>query len=157
MEVLRKLAGVLREQDGRVTVELQEDGGAVRVLDVRSGHAAARALGLAVDVGTTTLAAQLVDLDDGRVLATRTAYNPQIRRGADIITRIDYARTPERLGELRALVLEAINALTGAMLREIPADAGDVRAAFIAGNTTMIHLLLGLPLGTSGSRRMCPR
>lgn len=144
VEVLRKLAAAVRGEAGRVSVDLQENGGAVRVLDVRSGHAAGRALGLAVDVGTTTLAAQLVDLDDGRVLATRTAYNPQIRRGADIITRIDYARTPERLEELRAMVLAAINELTGAMAREIAADIGAVRAAFIAGNTTMVHLLLGL-------------
>ncbi len=69
------------------------------------------ALGLAVDIGTTTVAAQLVDLDDGSLLATQTSYNLQIRRGADVITRIDYARTPERLEELRSLVLETINAL----------------------------------------------
>ena len=145
VEVLRKLAGILRERDGRITVELQEAGGVLTVLDVQPGDAATRAIGLAVDVGTTTVAAQLVDLEDGAVLVTRTAYNPQIRRGADIITRIDYARTPQRLQELRAMVLQTINALIGEMAREIRANAGDVRAAFIAGNTTMIHLLLGLP------------
>jgi uncharacterized 2Fe-2S/4Fe-4S cluster protein (DUF4445 family) len=100
---------------------------------------------LAVDIGTTTVAAQLVDLEDGRVLATRTSYNMQIRRGADIITRIDYARTAERQQELRRLVLETINGLVAEMACEVAAEARQIKAAFLAGNTTMIHLVLGLP------------
>ncbi len=57
------------------------------------------------------MAAQLVDLDDGSLLATQTSYNLQVRRGADVISRIDYARNAERLEELRGLVLETINSL----------------------------------------------
>ena len=140
------LPAALRERDGRVTVALQESGGGSRRCSKCSrGTPRARALGLAIDIGTTTVAVQLVDLETARVLATRTAYNAQIRRGADVISRIDYARTPERLEELRGLVLDTINALIGEMAREMRGDAGDIRAAFIAGNTTMIHLLLGLP------------
>ncbi len=137
LAVLRKLPAVLREDDGRVTVTLAGD----RVLEIEPGHTAPGALGLAVDIGTTTIAVQLVDLEDGRVIETATSYNRQISRGADIITRIDYARTPERLAELRGLVLDTVNELIGAM----PAAAERIRAAFVAGNTTMIHLLLGIP------------
>jgi uncharacterized 2Fe-2S/4Fe-4S cluster protein (DUF4445 family) len=145
LRVMGGLAEALRAEDGRVSVGLGEHGGTLRVLDVVPGHVHPRACGLAVDIGTTTVAAQLVDLDDGRVLATATAYNRQIRRGADIITRIDYARTPERRCELRQLVLDTINALIAEMAGQTGVKAGKIRAAFVAGNTTMIHLLLGLP------------
>jgi uncharacterized 2Fe-2S/4Fe-4S cluster protein (DUF4445 family) len=141
LEALRKLAAALREQDGRISVTLQERANGLHVVQVQAGHGAPQALGLAVDIGTTTVAAQLVDLADGRVLDTQTSYNLQVRRGADIITRIDYARTAERLEELRALALETINTL----IAQMTADPHHIHAAFIAGNTTMIHLLLGLP------------
>ncbi len=143
--VLRKLAETLRNQDGRVSTLIAEDERGIRVLDVQPGEAKVRAVGLAIDIGTTTIAAQLVNLQDGRVLASRTSYNAQIRRGADVITRIDYARTPERQAELRHLVLETLNALVAEMAQETKLDSAEIRAAFVAGNTTMIHLLLGLP------------
>jgi uncharacterized 2Fe-2S/4Fe-4S cluster protein (DUF4445 family) len=145
LSVLRGLATDVREQDGKVTVAVQESSAGLAVLEIHAGHTAQHPLGLAVDVGTTTVAAQLVDLEDGQVLATRTSYNLQIRRGADIITRIDYARTAERQQELRRLALETINGLVAGMAREVAADAREIKAAFLAGNTTMIHLVLGLP------------
>jgi uncharacterized 2Fe-2S/4Fe-4S cluster protein (DUF4445 family) len=145
LPVLAGLAEALRADEGRVTVGLAEHGGTLRVMEILPGHVHPRAFGLAIDIGTTTVAAQLVDLDDGRVLTTATAYNRQIRRGADVITRIDYARTPERGVELRHLVLETINGLVAGMTAETGVEAREIRAAFVAGNTTMIHLLLGLP------------
>ncbi len=145
LEVLRKLAEAVRAQEGKVTVVLAEDESGPRVLDIQPGHNLFPTLGLAIDIGTTTVAVQLVNLHDGRVLVSRTSYNAQLRRGADIITRIDYARTAERQAELRQLVLETINTLIGDMAREMKVGPDDIRAAFIAGNTTMIHLLLALP------------
>jgi len=145
LDVLRGLAAALREQEGRVTVAVEEAEAGSRLPEIRPGHLGPRAFGLAVDIGTTTVAVQLVDLSDGRVLGTATTYNLQIRRGADIITRMEYARTPERLAELRGMVLETVNGL----VREVSAGAGvgpeAIRAAFLAGNTTMMHLLLALP------------
>ena len=143
--VLRKLAETLRTEDGKVAAVVAEDERGIRVLDVLPGAPALRPLGLAIDIGTTTIAAQLVNLQDGRVLASRTSYNAQIRRGADVITRIDYARTGERQAELRELVLETTNTLIKEMALEMKIDTSEIRAAFLAGNTTMIHLLLGLP------------
>ena len=145
LKVLRKLACALRKEEGKVTLLVQERGPVQTVVEVYAGHDSRRVLGLAVDIGTTTVAAQLVDLDNGRVLATRTSYNRQIRRGADIITRIDYARTKERQDELRQMVLDTINQLVAELAREVTANLGEIRAAFLAGNTTMIHLLLALP------------
>jgi uncharacterized 2Fe-2S/4Fe-4S cluster protein (DUF4445 family) len=145
LDLLRDLAAALREKDGAVTVAIQEDEGTSRVVEIVPGHALHQAFGLAVDIGTTTVALQLVDLTDGRILGTATAYNQQIRRGADVISRIEYARTPERQHELRGMVLDTINGL----IRELSVMAGvtrdQMRAAFLAGNTTMVHLLLGLP------------
>jgi uncharacterized 2Fe-2S/4Fe-4S cluster protein (DUF4445 family) len=145
LSVLQTLAATVRAQDGKVTLLVQETAAGLEVLRVEAGHDARPALGLAVDIGTTTIAAQLVDLESGAVLATRTAYNAQARRGADVISRIDYARTGERLAELRALVLDTINTLIVQMEDGLKVDAQRIHAAFVAGNTTMIHLLLGLP------------
>ncbi|HKD84116.1 MAG TPA: ASKHA domain-containing protein [Terriglobales bacterium] len=143
--VLRTIAAALRESDGSVTIAVEESATGLTIYDVQAGKSTTHDLGLAVDIGTTTVATQLVDLSDGSLLATQTSYNLQIRRGADIITRIDYARTPERLEELRGLVLETINTLLGQMVASAGIEASQVRAAFLAGNTTMTHLLLGLP------------
>jgi uncharacterized 2Fe-2S/4Fe-4S cluster protein (DUF4445 family) len=145
LPMLRRLAAALREDDGRLTVAVEESETTRSVRDVYSGHSSSPTLGIAVDIGTTTVAAQLVNLDDGSLLATQTSYNLQIRRGADVITRIDYARTPERLEELRELVLETINTLIRLMAEAAAIDAREIRAAYLAGNTTMTHLLLGLP------------
>jgi uncharacterized 2Fe-2S/4Fe-4S cluster protein (DUF4445 family) len=145
LAVLRRLAEAVRIGDGRLTVGVEESASELRVRDVQPHHLAAHPLGLAVDIGTTTVAVQLVDLDDGSLLATETSYNLQIRRGADIISRIDYARTSQRLDELRSLVLETINRLVDQMAATVTFDPNDIRAAFLAGNTTMVHLLLGLP------------
>jgi uncharacterized 2Fe-2S/4Fe-4S cluster protein (DUF4445 family) len=145
LTVLRQLAEAVRASDGNITVATEESAAGLRVRDVQPGHHSERALGLAIDIGTTTVAAQLIDLADGSLLATQTSYNLQIRRGADVISRIDYARTPERQEELRSLVLETINGLVAQLATAGSIEPRDIRAAFIAGNTTMTHLLLGLP------------
>jgi uncharacterized 2Fe-2S/4Fe-4S cluster protein (DUF4445 family) len=146
LHVLRALAEALRAEDGQVAAVVKEDTcGSLRVMEVLPAEGQVPLLGLAIDIGTTTVAIQLINLLDSKVLATRAAYNGQLRRGADVISRIDYARTPERLEELRALVLESINALIEELVEELGVDQQAIHAAFVAGNTTMIHLLLGLP------------
>ena len=146
LHVMRHLAETLRAQDGRVTVEVREEDNGLHVVNVYAGHDAGQAdYGLAIDIGTTTCAMQLVSLSDGRVLANESSYNAQIRRGADVISRIDYARTPEHLQELRGLVLDTLNELLAGIVESSEVAALSIHSAFIAGNTTMIHLLLGLP------------
>jgi uncharacterized 2Fe-2S/4Fe-4S cluster protein (DUF4445 family) len=145
LSVLRQLAEAVRAPNGDITVGVEESASGLRVREVQAGHISRHPLGVAVDIGTTTVAAQLIDLDDGALLATQTSYNLQIRRGADVISRIDYARNPERLEELRGLVLETINGLVRQLILAVSIEPQDIRAAFVAGNTTMTHLLLGLP------------
>lgn len=143
--VLRSLADALRAKDGKVTVVLQEDDCGYRLWNVNAGHSPVTVYGLAIDIGTTTIAVQLVDLSTGEVAASRTLYNAQIGRGADVISRIDYAKNPVRLFELRELVLGTINELIEGVAEEVGLPPVEIRAAFIAGNTTMVHLLLALP------------
>jgi uncharacterized 2Fe-2S/4Fe-4S cluster protein (DUF4445 family) len=87
---------------------------------------------------------ELVDLKNSRALAARTSYNDQIDCGLDVISRINYARKPERLEELRAKVLKTINRLVKAACQDCEVDPREVTSGVAAGNTTMIHLLLGL-------------
>jgi uncharacterized 2Fe-2S/4Fe-4S cluster protein (DUF4445 family) len=147
IETMRSLAGSLREKDGRVTVALSAGPGSDRVLDVKSSDGSSQTVGLAVDVGTTTVAVRLVDLPSGRFLATRADYNAQIACGLDVISRIHYARDPDRLEELRLRVLGTINSLVLRAARGIGLHPEAVLGAVVAGNTTMAHLLLGLDPG----------
>jgi len=140
--VLRVLPEALREQNGLATISLAGDGGEARVVRCISGPAPTSALGLAVDLGTTTIAVQLVDLENGRALAARNGYNSQITCGLDVISRINYASRPGGLEDLRARAVASINRL----IHEIIAAEAlqDILCARISGNTVMTHLLLGV-------------
>jgi uncharacterized 2Fe-2S/4Fe-4S cluster protein (DUF4445 family) len=103
-------------------------------------------LGVAVDIGTTTLRLLLIRLSDGLITGEAGAYNPQIPRGADVISRI-VAAEKGFLGELSSAVRGAV----GSMIAEAAA-AGRIRGYVVAGNATMIHLLLAAD--PSGIRRV---
>jgi uncharacterized 2Fe-2S/4Fe-4S cluster protein (DUF4445 family) len=141
--VLQKLPLVLRENDGEVYALYAQYGGRARIVDVFTEDIAM--LGAAVDIGTTTVAVQLVELRSGAILASRTDYNGQISCGLDVISRINYAKKPARLLELKDLVLQTINGLIKEIAREQDLDASRIYNASIAGNTTMVQLLLGIP------------
>ena len=144
LAVMRTVADVVREAGGLVTVTLVRQPGRLHIVRVESGDTTTRHLGIAVDIGTTTVAVQLIDLCHGSVVATRTAYNGQIGCGLDVISRINYARRPERLKELRTRVLETINRLIRQVCASHNVDPGELCNAVLSGNTTMSHLLLGL-------------
>ena len=95
-------------------------------------------LGVAVDLGTTTIVAQLLDLRTGHVLGVRTALNQQARHGADIMSRVDFGLTPEGRSTLRQLVREQIGALIAGLVE--PAGTDRLRRVVIVGNTVMHHL-----------------
>ncbi len=144
LSVIRKVADVLRAEDGKATLTMSEENGTVRVIEVKSGYGGYRNLGIAVDLGTTTISAELMDLANGRALAVRSGYNDQIHCGLDVISRINYASKPERLEDLRLHAVRSVNRL----IREAIEDAGvlkeEVTCCRISGNTVMTHLLLGL-------------
>jgi uncharacterized 2Fe-2S/4Fe-4S cluster protein (DUF4445 family) len=111
------------------------------------------ALGVAVDVGSTTVAAHICDLSSGEVLASAGAMNPQIRFGEDLMSRISYVMlNPDGDAKLTEAVRETVNSLIGDLRSEIGAAREDVLDLTFVGNPIMHHLLLGISpveLGTS--------
>jgi len=101
--------------------------------------------GLAIDVGTTTVTVWLVDLLSGEVMYQGSEYNQQISRGEDVISRIIYGSKGTGGEELRGLVLETINGLVEVACRRSEVDNREIIKATITGNSTMVHLLLGIP------------
>ncbi len=105
----------------------------------------ARNLGLAVDIGTTTAAVYLCDLDAGRVLGSRGFTNPQRAWGADVISRIDkIMKNKDVLREQQTRILSAINEEVGVLLDAVGASCRELRAAVFCGNTVMQHIAAGL-------------
>ena len=106
-----------------------------------------RQLGLAVDVGTTKVAAYLVDLSDGRTLAAEGIMNPQISYGEDVVTRISRVQSSaSEAVQMRQLIVEALGKLAAELCQKIDAAMEEITEAVIVGNTAMHHLLLGLPV-----------
>ncbi len=121
---------------GRVTLEVEQWHAPILADDARLAFESRTGLGIAIDLGTTTLAAQLLDLSTGEVLAVRTALNPQCAHGADVMTRIQFALSEP--GVLTRSIREAL----GVLVAELAAGRG-VREALICGNTAMHHLFCG--------------
>ena len=144
LPVLRKLSKVLRNGAWQITVALIELPDGVEILDIQPGDQTQHHLGLAVDVGTTSIVVYLIHLLTGQVIDSAGTYNTQIRCGEDVISRIVYARTPEGLLELQQLAIETINELVDQILQRTDLSSQNIDCIVAAGNTTMIHLLLGL-------------
>ncbi len=106
-----------------------------------------RQLGLAIDLGTTTIAGYLLDLSSGQTLASQGVINPQMNYGEDIISRINYVvKSPHDGVQLQKLVVEQLNELASALCSQAGVNVETIVEAVIVGNTAMHHLLLGLPV-----------
>jgi len=106
--------------------------------------------GLAVDIGTTTVVAKLVDMTTGRILATEADLNPQTRFGDDCLSRIAYADSDEKLDRLHKVVIDCLNNLIEKLCSTASADPQRVMQACVVGNTTMNHIFLKLPVTSLG-------
>lgn len=102
-------------------------------------------LGIAVDVGTTTIAAQLIDLGTGQVLATASDLNPQGQYGADLISRVQYAVDPQGLKTLRNLIRTYIGSLLNTLLKQSDKHK-PINRVVLVGNSVMHHLFAGIDL-----------
>ena len=121
--------------------------GPARLIDVRPGHESGDAplWGLAIDVGTTTVTVWLVNLLTGQVEQQLSEYNQQIARGEDVISRIIYASKGDGGQELQRLVVDTINELVETACIRAQIQPTDIVKATVAGNSTMMHLLLRIP------------
>lgn len=144
MTAMRTVADALRARDGEITVTGVRDAGRFHVIGVDPGDTVERLFAVAVDVGTTTVAVDLIDISSRRVLATETDYNAQVSCGSDVISRINYAKDSGRLEELRQHAVDTINRLVKSAAVTCGVNTHDISGAYVSGNTVMTHLLLGL-------------
>ncbi len=100
--------------------------------------------GVAIDLGTTTVAGCLTDLETGEILATGSALNRQIPYGEELVTRIGYARSPEQRNILQRAAVGSINAVIREMASSAGVASSDIADVTVAGNTVMIHLLCNM-------------
>ncbi len=141
---MRRLAQSLRAGGWSVTAIVEDPSrdGRPRLVDVRPTDTTV--YGIAVDIGTTTVVIYLVNLETGKVLDIVTAFNQQADYGEDVISRIIFAQKGNGLEELRKVVVRTINELIGELEQRNKISRSDIFDVVASGNTTMIHLFLGL-------------
>jgi uncharacterized 2Fe-2S/4Fe-4S cluster protein (DUF4445 family) len=141
LDLLITLGRTLRGSDWKVTAVLCDD----VLIDVEPGDTTARRFALAFDLGTTTVVANLLDLETGQPAAVRSMLNKQQPFGADVITRISTVMMdPEALGRLRSLAHETLAELTAEVLAEAAVEPREVYEVVVVGNVTMIQIALGI-------------
>ena len=142
LSILRKVPYVLREGDFKLTITKEDD----RVLDLEQDDTTKALYGLAIDIGTTTLAGYLLDLTTGQELAVRSLMNPQKGFGADVISRIKYIHehSEEGLKELQKSVISGINTMIGQLCGAAEVNPVQIYKVTVAGNPTMIHLFTAI-------------
>ncbi len=141
LPALRRLQPALRTGNWAVTVLVWNER---EVIDIQPGYREG-IYGLAVDIGSTTVAGHLCDLRTGAVLGTEALMNPQMAYGEDLMSRVSYAMTHANgLDTMHAAIITALNGLAARAARSAGLQARDIHDAVIVGNTTMIHILLGI-------------
>ncbi len=147
LRTLQMLQKALRDGKWSVTCAIYHgDGlGAARIIQVWPGFYEGTIYGLAFDVGSTTIACHMVDLQSGQVVASSGLMNPQIRFGEDLMSRVSYSMmNPGGAADMTKAVREAINALIGQVAAEARIGREDIVEAVLVGNPVMHHLLLGI-------------
>ncbi len=155
--LLKKLPHILRSSQWQVTVTIVQTrmesqlgehqlrgSRRPKMINVEAGNTVATHYSIVLDVGTTSLWGQLVDLTSKEVRAVASAYNPQIRFGDDVITRIIHSQRPGGLQQLQEAVVSGLNSILHELLTESGVEKQQVSHLTAAGNTTMTHLLVGL-------------
>jgi uncharacterized 2Fe-2S/4Fe-4S cluster protein (DUF4445 family) len=125
-------------------IELAQWEAAILVDDSKFAFTPAEGLGIAIDLGTTTLVAQLLDLESGQVRAVRTALNRQAQHGADIMSRVEFGLTHDGQTQLQRQIRSQIGELVLELLAAVPGDKDPLKRVVLVGNTVMHHLFSGL-------------
>lgn len=145
--MLRKLAVVMRQEDFQVTATLdfaQRLSRKPRVVNLEPGDTRQQHYALAVDIGTTTVWVQLLDLARGEILGQAADYNAQMSYGDDVITRIVYSQKEQGLQKLQRSVVATINQVMHRLLKRHQLPVSEISHLTVAGNTTMTHLFYGI-------------
>jgi uncharacterized 2Fe-2S/4Fe-4S cluster protein (DUF4445 family) len=148
-KLTRKLSSTLREASWKVTVTTLDAGGnepehRPGIINIEPGDTRARLYSLALDIGTTTVCGELLDLNCGAVVASAIRYNAQMAYGGDVISRINYSQKPGGLKKLQKAVTSSINEVINDLREQSKVKLKDISHIMAAGNPTMTQLLLGL-------------
>lgn len=142
LQLIRMIPEIIRQED--YNVSLIKTGNLL--LGIEAGDTLKRQFGIAVDIGTTTIAAYLIDLTNGERISVQSALNPQKIFGADVISRIKHTIEVEAgLEEMQALIINGLNNCIEAMCKEASIPRTSIYAITLVGNTTMQHFLLKVP------------
>lgn len=144
LPLLRALGKFLRHVDWDVTLSIVDHDNEFEIIHVEQGDTSKNAYAIALDIGTTTVAACLFNLATKEVVGTKATYNRQISFGDDVISRIIYAEGEKGLEKLTHSICETINGLLQSFETENNILRSDIIGMQVAGNTTMIHIFLGL-------------
>ena len=150
--VLRRQPRILTEGLRRrvdLDTRVRRDGDEVTIGGEPVDSYRGRILGLAIDVGTTTVAMNLVDLESGEIITTSSFENPQRFGGSDVMNRISFDRGRNR-GELRLAIISAINFEIGELVRQFDIQRRQIYEVVLVGNTTMRDLAFGLNVQSIG-------
>ena len=139
---IQSLPDAVRKGDWKVTVTVWNKSEIIRI---EPGKVTTN-IGLAIDIGTTTIAGYLTDLNTGQVLVTESMMNPQVRFGEDVMSRITYCMMNEQTGlkELQATIIEGLNTIAKQAAHKAGVSSVDISEMTLVGNTAMHHILLGI-------------
>ena len=152
-EMIRRFSARVQKNGFKGTVVLTDH----ELIDFEEGDTAEHCYGAAFDIGTTTLAASLVDLRSGESLAVASRMNPQVSFGDDVLSRIAYASdSPENLEELRQSIVTAIGEMIDELATEATISREYVYEVVFSGNTTMLHILCGIDVSPLGHFPFAP-
>ena len=144
LECLEKLSEKLRKNEWKITVTLSIDKDHCQIQKIEPHNTTLRSYGIAVDIGTTTVSSQLIELRSGKVIGTEASGNLQSGFGEDIISRISYACEKDGIIPLNRAVVNTVNNQVRKLADENDVSVEDIDAIVASGNTTMSHLLLGI-------------
>jgi len=151
LSVIRKIGAACREADFKVTVTLLRpvrETGKTRIINIQSGDTTSRNYAIAMDIGTTTVFGQMVDLVSGEALAEYGDFNSQISYGEDVISRMVFAEKGNGLEMLNRAVLATINKVIEKIGKDSGVDLDEISTITLAGNTTMTQLMLNVDTRT---------
>ena len=145
LSVIRKIPDILRQDGFKITATLARsvhEDSKTRIINVQPGNATDRNFAVAIDVGTTTIYGQVIDLISGKVLSQYGEFNGQISYGEDVISRIVFAEKPGGLNKLQEVVIKTINKVIEKIIKRAKIDPDEISTITLAGNTTMTQLML---------------
>ncbi len=141
---IRNMPHVLREQDWMVTATVVDTSYGSKVIELESGSHCGEDYSVVMDIGTTTVWGQLLDLSEGVTMAQASRYNKQISYGEDVISRIVFSQKPNGRETLQQAIVDTINEIVDELVVESGIQRDRISHMVAAGNTTMTCLMLGI-------------